>query len=676
MDNVIVKLSDRTIQLIAAGEVITRPVNVVKELLENSIDAGSTNIRIFIDQGGMKSIEIVDNGHGIAKFNASLVCQRHTTSKLSNANDLSRIATFGFRGEALSSISEMADLEITSFNMHTDTTGWSAKYAQGKPETICDKYVQFPGTQIKVTNLFANMMPRKGTLAASFLDEKKAIIDLVSKMAIHHRERITMVLTDKVGGELICSIAPIQLGPSIGSFYGMDMENNLLDFNVSPVCEAKIYVAFSYKKSSASLHQSNMILFVNDRLVECDDLRKEMYALILEYLSIKQFVSLVYISIKVPATDVDVNCHPAKETVILHYQQEMTAKILTQMRSKLESNLSSQVVPTNNSQQKTIGELLKRPSSSQVAVVESHGSPANQERLRLLAPNCLTQPQPFSQVPKRPCDLVHTDASQMHLTQMLGRVPPTRVRRDLKLNSLISLRTKVAEERAPIENCKIIRDSVFVGIFDHTHALIQIQTRLYSINFKEFVRELIYQMYLFDFGNFPPIDILPPGNQIQFLIEIYLNDLKKHNATEFEKLTYKTPQDVVIKLQSHSSMLDDYLILRFTTTEILTIPNIIPEHVPNLIYLGQFLVNLANKVDFSQEIPCFHRMGRLIAEFYCEPPANLKNMKIFKRYHDFVKKVTYEAIKRYLIPPEWLFDADNICQVTDTKDLYKVFERC
>jgi DNA mismatch repair protein MLH1 len=684
--DIIAKLPEQTIRLIAAGEVITRPFNVVKELVENSIDAGARNIRVSIEQGGLKSIEVIDNGHGIAKENAKLLCQRHTTSKLSSANELQRISTFGFRGEALSSISEVADVDVTTFNIKCDKMGWHGEYRHGAlTKPVNDKYIQLPGTRIKVSELFSNTISRKKSLMTGSLDEKKDIVDLVTKLAIHHRDKITFMLNETGSNELVCSLAPVELGPCIGNFYGVQMESNLSEITIDadPQNEtsrynfkANIHVAFTYKKATSTLHHSSMIIFVNDRLVDCDELKREVGALILEYFGNKQYVSLVYIALKVPPTDIDVNTHPAKLTVTLHYQQEIIALILTEMRAKFNESLSLQVVPNHGAYQKTVGELI-RHSSSQNQSSQLTQKLIQEDRLRQLAPNSLAQARALnSSMPaKRPYEQVHNDSTQPSLIQM--RMPPNRIRRDMNLMSLAELKERVAKEKtSDLASIKTIKGSVFVGIFDHHRALIQHETKLYAINLKSFVKEQIYQFYLFDFGNFTPIEILPPGNKIQFMIETYLEDIRKHDKIRFEKLVHKTANAVIEELLKHADMYQDYLSIRLTQQEIITIPNIIPEHVPNLAYLGQFLVSLVNDVTYENETDCFNQLGRILADFYSNPPANIKDMRVQRKYHEFVEVRLYDAIKKYLILPEWLLTKQNICQITDTKDLYKVFERC
>lgn len=730
---VILKLPESTIQLIAAGEIITRPVNIVKELLENSLDAGATNIRVTIEQGGMKLIEIIDNGDGIARTNAEMLCCRYATSKLSSADDLTRISTFGFRGEALASISEMADLEVRTFCRQSDTQGWVAKYKSGKlVEPPVDKYLQFCGTQLRVTNLFASTPRRRSAFKSSFIDEKKAIADLITRYGTHHRDKVTMSLKDGTN-DLICLLAPMPLGPCLGMFYGFEMENNLIEFPVVGHDHLKMtaQVAISYKKLSGNSGNFTFILFVNDRLVECNDLKKELEAAVHDHLSMKMYNLLAIVSLRVPSSDVDVNMHPSKATVALHYHVEILQLIVDRLCSELKERLNiASIAPSTPIIEKSVSQLLSQSSKpKQDRRTDSgsshhtsnhdlnHNDSINHRRLSVLAPASLTTPN------KRPHELIHNDSSQKTLAQLASSrrsyrdevkpwpgfesmarknvkvsikspspgvetivyglddqgdpdvLPPKRPRRDLKLRSIYELRKLVAAERAT-ESIQVIKNSTFIGIFDHDRALIQCETKLYAINLKSYLKEQYYQFYLFDIGNFPPIQILPPGNKIGFIIEIPLENELKHNPDYYNSLKYKTANDIVTELLKHSNMFEDYFSIKMTSNEILTIPCIMPDEVPNLNYLGRFLIDLANFVDYTNEKECLRTIGRLIANFYAEPPANLKNKTVHRAYHNLIETKLYEAIKRYLLIPEWLLTKENICQISDTKDLYKVFERC
>lgn len=686
----ICKLPDSTIQLIAAGEVITKPVNVVKELLENSLDAHATNIRVNMEQGGLKLIEIIDNGHGIARANAELLCRRYATSKLSTANDLTKITTFGFRGEALASVSEMADVEVRTFNIDSDKQGWIAKYRNGTlVSPPIKKFLQSAGTHLRIYNLFGVTKSRKCAMMSNFAEEKKAIVELVTRYAIHHRDKVTISLKEGSSPDIFSVIAPMDVRPCIGTFYGVEIQNNMLEYQVENSLGYSLRgcVIFSYKKSSSTVNNSAFILFVNDRLVDCGQLKKEVEAVAHEYLSAKQYSILFYISLKVPTYDVDVNTHPAKATVKLHYQTEVVSLITSVLRQKFSNRFgfesaASPILPVS---QKTVKQLTTSTPNSQHSQSPQHSPPKDHpfscrftnstmtSRLKTLVPSLASTPEFKAPLPKRPHDLIHNDSTQQTLTQV--GIPIKHKKRDLKLKSIHELKKLVAKEKAK-DNLNVIKSSIFVGIFDHYRALIQYETKLYAINLKAFLKEQHYQFYLFDFGNFPPIDILPPGNRIKPLLDIYLEDTKRHETEIYLKLEYKTTEAIITELLKHQAMYKDYLSLNITEDEILTIPNLIPDEVPNLVYLGKFLSEMVNKVSYLEERECFKSIGRVMAEFYSEPPPNLRDPEVHTAYHKNLETKLYKAIKSYLIIPEWLFTRDNICQISDTKDLYKVFERC
>jgi DNA mismatch repair protein MutL len=154
------KLPDALINKIAAGEVIERPASVVKELLENSLDAGATRINIDIGNGGSRLIRVEDNGHGIHPDDLELAIDRHTTSKLHDDTDLWRIKTLGFRGEALSSIASVSRFTLTS-RLNGADHGWSINFSGKSTESRIQPAAHLVGATVEVRDLFYNTPARR-----------------------------------------------------------------------------------------------------------------------------------------------------------------------------------------------------------------------------------------------------------------------------------------------------------------------------------------------------------------------------------------------------------------------------------------------------------------------------------------------------------------------------------
>src|SRR5882762_3496997 len=176
-------LPDQVANQIAAGEVVERPASVVKELLENSLDAGATDVRIEVENGGRRLIRIVDDGCGMLRDDALLAFERHATSKLRNVKDLLSIATLGFRGEALPSIASVSRLLLDTRSAD-ETTGTRIEIAGGKM-LRCDEVALASGTTITVRDLFFNVPARKKFLRSD-QTESAHVASLVTHYSLAH----------------------------------------------------------------------------------------------------------------------------------------------------------------------------------------------------------------------------------------------------------------------------------------------------------------------------------------------------------------------------------------------------------------------------------------------------------------------------------------------------------
>ena len=300
----IVLLDDSTINKIAAGEVIERPASVVKELMENSIDAGATNINVEIKNGGISYIRITDNGKGIAPDDMEIAFERHATSKIRKAEDLETVTSMGFRGEALASVAAISKISMTSKTADNEI-GYKIEIEGGKiinkEETGCPK-----GTTIVITDLFFNTPVRYKFLKKDFT-EAGYIEDAVTRLALVHPEvAIKLVNTGKT---IIQTPGNNDSKATIYSIYGKDIAENVLDVNYN---YDDIHITGVIGKPViARSNRSNQLFFVNKRYIKDKTLTSAAEQGYKGLITIGKYGFLV-LNIEMNPQKVDVNVHPAK----------------------------------------------------------------------------------------------------------------------------------------------------------------------------------------------------------------------------------------------------------------------------------------------------------------------------------------------------------------------------
>ena len=300
----IVLLDDLTINKIAAGEVIERPASVVKEMVENSIDAGATVINIEIKNGGISYIRISDNGKGISKDDMEIAFERHATSKIRQASDLEVVKSMGFRGEALASIAAISHIEMTSKTEDSDSgnkivleAGETLKFE----ETACPK-----GTTITVTNLFFNTPVRYKFLKKDFT-EAGYIEDAVERIALVN-PNIAIKLVNS-GKTVIQTTGNGKLQDVIYGIYGKDIASSVLDVDYK--YEDMMITGVVGKPEIARSNRSNQIFFVNKRYIKDKMLSGATEKAFKGMIPIGKF-GFVILNIDMEPNKVDVNVHPAK----------------------------------------------------------------------------------------------------------------------------------------------------------------------------------------------------------------------------------------------------------------------------------------------------------------------------------------------------------------------------
>ncbi len=300
----IVLLDDLTINKIAAGEVIERPASVIKEMVENSIDAGATHITVEIKNGGISFIRITDNGKGIAKDDIELAFERHATSKIRSAEDLDEIKSMGFRGEALASIAAISNVELVS-KTQNDEVG-SRIVVEGGNVLSFDEIGCSQGTTITVRNLFFNTPVRYKFLKKDFT-ESGYIEDVVTRIALVHPEiAIKLISTGKT---VLQTNGSGNLANVIYSIFGKEVASNIMDVDYE--YEYMKIKGVIGKPDIARSNRSNQIFFVNQRYIKDKTLSSAVEQAFKGMLPIGKFAFLV-LDIEMPPSKVDVNVHPAK----------------------------------------------------------------------------------------------------------------------------------------------------------------------------------------------------------------------------------------------------------------------------------------------------------------------------------------------------------------------------
>ena len=300
----IVLLDDLTINKIAAGEVIERPASVIKEMVENSIDAGATNISVEIKNGGISYIKVTDNGKGIPEDDMEMTFERHATSKIRSADDLSTVTSMGFRGEALASIAAIAKVEMTSKTANQEN-GYKVVVEGGKvlEKTEAGSPV---GTSITVTNLFYNTPVRYKFLKKDYT-ESGYIEDVITRIALVHPEiSIKLINTGKT---IIQTNGNGDLKTVIYSIYGKDVAGGIIETDYTYE-DMHIYGVVG-KPEIARSNRAYQMFFVNKRYIKDKSLSSAAERAYKGMIPVGKFSFLV-LNIDMNPSKVDVNVHPAK----------------------------------------------------------------------------------------------------------------------------------------------------------------------------------------------------------------------------------------------------------------------------------------------------------------------------------------------------------------------------
>ncbi|KFV83803.1 DNA mismatch repair protein Mlh1, partial [Struthio camelus australis] len=303
------------------------------------LDAKSTSIQVTVKEGGLKLIQVQDNGCGIRKEDLDIVCERFTTSKLQKFEDLASISTYGFRGEALASISHIAHVTVTTKTADAKCA-YRATYSDGKIKAPPKPCAGNQGTQIMVEDLFYNVNTRRKALKNAS-EEYAKILEVVSRYAIHNSG---ISFSVKKQGDTVSDVRTLSNASTVDnirSIFGNAVSRELIEVG----CE-DASLAFKMKgyitNANYSVKKCIFLLFINHRLVESTALRKAIETVYAAYLP-KSTHPFLYLSLEIAPQNVDVNVHPTKHEVHFLHEDSILERVQQHVESKLLGSNSSRM---------------------------------------------------------------------------------------------------------------------------------------------------------------------------------------------------------------------------------------------------------------------------------------------------------------------------------------------
>lgn len=345
---------------IAAGEVVERPANVVKELVENSLDAGATFIEIYLAKSGKDLIRVVDNGCGMSAEDSKLCFAHHATSKISTVEDLDTINSFGFRGEALSSISSVSKVTLVTMEKESQS-GVQTMLEDGKV-ILQEDIASDIGTDIKIENLFYNLPARQKFLKKDETEWRQVMQLFHAFVFDYERVHFKLFSDDR----LIYNCPPVQkLSERLAQLWDSNISENLLEVSGKDEHGVEVRGVIS-NHQVFRYNRANMFCFVNSRLVKNYELSRAILKGYTNVLPNGKYPAAV-IFIDLPNDLVDINVHPRKEEVTFLNPRRVENLLTNAVKQAMEKNLSSHISnPESFNQQHQTNQAMpfESPSST------------------------------------------------------------------------------------------------------------------------------------------------------------------------------------------------------------------------------------------------------------------------------------------------------------------------
>lgn len=575
----------------------------MKELLENSLDAAATHVKITLKEGGIKSLHIQDNGHGIRKNDLPLLCERFATSKLRKFEDLTNMTTFGFRGEALASISYVSAAVHVVSKRADDICAYRADFCAGTLSSEPRACAGTNGTSIMAQDLFFNTSQRKRALRSAS-EEYNRSLDVVTKYALHYGPlgvSFSCKKAEHVSMDLqTLADARTTIPDMIRTIYGSHLARDLL--HLSTFSDAKLGFKAEgwFSNANWSSRRITFICFINHRLVECPSLKRALESVYAQVLP-KGQSPWIYVALEIEPNRIDVNVHPTKQEVHFLDEEDIIELITARVQDILADQSSCRVYSTRNA---PLGQVV---SENQVQVLRSRGHD--------------------------PRHLVRVDNSDQRLDGMV-QIPSTILRtpssdkilqNECKLSSVRELRQECLASHH-VRLTKILQNHSFVGIVDLQKglSLIQHNTQLYLVKHGLLIEDFGYQLALRQFGSLATVRLDPAPSLSELIGLGYDREPADEQKAALGLSREQVIERVARKVRSHAEMLRDYfgLCIDLQNNTVCEIPTLLPQHGSfglSLERLPSLFFRLGPQVDWDDEKGCFYTMCRELALAHVPP---------------------------------------------------------
>lgn len=668
----IVQLEETVINRIAAGEVVVRPANALKELIENSLDAGSKHIIVSVKAGGLKMLRIEDDGHGIRAEDLPILCERFTTSKLRKYEDLRTIGTFGFRGEALASISHVAHVTVTTMTAQ-DTCARLAQYSDGKLRAPPRPCAGTRGTTLLAEDLFYNNPTRRQALGKDSVEYAK-VLEVVQKYSVHYPHvSFSCRKANAAAADLLTGGQTANELDVIASIYGQNLVRELFSFETE--CkDAKARLRGCATGPNWSARSPSLTVFINHRLVDCNVLRKALEAVYVPILPRHQH-PWVYVSLELDPATIDVNVHPTKmevqflnEDLILQSFQEALQNGLQErggsrtfqaqgalaggIRPFAHGKESSKGAPGpvasslpfggdttgwSNGDSERGGQATRESDKGKTVARQDGRSKVELNPLRVrtdhrqlpltsvwrdsqatqplapaaeaAGPEALEDDELMDEAPSASQPV----AANTEDTEISGRQEVFAEAQSL--SSVAELRAEVAKQ----EDSKLSKwnQSVYVGPVNHELALLQCGSALCLANIVILARECSFQRLLRRIGGMGSLQLNPPLQLKETLRQGVLHCDSGYDQVKDSLNVEEVLDECLSLLQQKAELLREYFMMEIKDGHLLSVPNALGMSSDiGLSFSGLplGLLRLCFEVNWLEEKPCLEGVCRVLAD--------------------------------------------------------------